>query len=641
MELKDLRFDGQIFNLADQIALLLSAGGRILDASAAAVEAYGYSVEELRSMGVQGLRAEDEHELAQKQYAMASASGMHFQTIHRRADGTAFRVDVRSIPVQVDGKKAALSIIDDITEKIKTEKNVVRLKRVYEVLSLTNEALVNLREPQSIFDEACRIMVEAGGFKMAWVGLLSSDESTVNPVAFAGHDESYFKAIHIIIGDEIYGQGPVASAITLGHQVVCLDIFDVDPSAPWRAFALEHGYRSLAAFPITRSGKVIGAYMAYAEEPSFFEEQEIEILSRLATNISAALELSEQNEQRKHAECELRESERWLKESQRVAQLGHYDFDIESNLWECSEPLYDVLGISERYQRDFAGWLEIVHPDDRLMFSDYFEREVLRNNKPFDLEYRIIRPVDLVERILHGLGTVDYSADGHPLRMFGVLQDITDIWAAQKALKEFSDERERHLQQLDNALSSTVDVLVRVCEERDPYTAGHQRRVSQLAAAIASEMGMSESEIADLKLAGLIHDVGKVSVPAEILTKPRSLTEIEYELVKMHVDTSYKIISKAHMPGPIAEFVYMHHERCDGSGYPRGLKCAAMPLGAKVLMVADVVEAMASHRPYRPSLGMEAALAEIERGSGTVYDPGCCTACLKLIRQDGFEFLED
>jgi HD-GYP domain-containing protein (c-di-GMP phosphodiesterase class II) len=187
--------------------------------------------------------------------------------------------------------------------------------------------------------------------------------------------------------------------------------------------------------------------------------------------------------------------------------------------------------------------------------------------------------------------------------------------------------------QIEQSLQSTVEILGKVTEIRDPYTAGHQRRVRELAVAIAEKMGMPEAEIADIGTAAAVHDMGKISVPAEILTKPGSLSPIEFELIRAHSQGGFDLLSEARMPRNIAELVRQHHERCDGSGYPRGLKSAEILDGAKVLMVADVVEAMSSYRPYRPALGPDAALAEIEQGEGTLYDSAVCRALIALVAE--------
>ena len=604
--------------------------------------------------------------------------------------------------------------------------------------------------------------------------------------------------------------------------------------------------------------------------------------------------------EREETDSALRDSERWLNESQRVAGLGHYVYDVVNDHWDGSQPLYELFGIDDTYERDEAGWIGIVHPDDREKVSGYFSRGVLANQAPFDLEYRIVRPRDGVQRYVHGLGKVEFEENGHPVTMFGVIQDITEhvnvqqalrdsidtfrfvfefsvvaqsitlptgeiqgneafydmlgyaqeevdasttfsqfthpddvemseghaadllsgkeesarfekrylhkngsiVWAdvstslrrdasgnalyfmttmlditerkrAETALQEttailqaaldqspagiaiadaphgtlrylndagllllggdrqtafegvgidlyvprwrlvdvdglplgaedvplacailygdtsfrefivqhdgddrivigraapirdgagqvvagimvFSDitedklteaelerlleERERNMEQLSSSLSSIIALVGQVVETRDPYTAGHERRVAELAVGISETLQLPAEQIEEIRLAALIHDVGKMSVPAEILSKPGRLSTIEFELIKGHSESGYRILCSANMSEDITQMVYQHHERCDGSGYPRGLKATELLPGAKVIMVADVVEAMVSHRPYRAGLGAAAALDEIERGAGTQYDPDVVEACLKLFRENHFEF---
>jgi len=198
-------------------------------------------------------------------------------------------------------------------------------------------------------------------------------------------------------------------------------------------------------------------------------------------------------------------------------------------------------------------------------------------------------------------------------------------------------ERERNMEALARSFSAVVDVVGSTVEMRDPYTAGHQQRVALLAVRIAREMGMAESDIEDIRVAALMHDVGKLSVPAELLSKPGNLTPTEMGIVKHHALAGYEIVRSARMREPIAELIYQHHERCNGSGYPRGLHAAHLHPGAKVLMVADLVEAMASHRPYRPAVGIDAAIAEISRQAGILYDRGVVDACIAVVN-GGFEF---
>jgi HD-GYP domain-containing protein (c-di-GMP phosphodiesterase class II) len=179
--------------------------------------------------------------------------------------------------------------------------------------------------------------------------------------------------------------------------------------------------------------------------------------------------------------------------------------------------------------------------------------------------------------------------------------------------------------------------MISTIEVRDPYTSGHQSRSADVARAIATEMGLPQEQIEGLRMAGSIHDIGKLSIPAEILSKPSKLSEIEFALIKEHSQKGYEILQDVESPWPLAEIVYQHHEGMDGSGYPRNLKGNDILIEARILNVADVVEAMASHRPYRPSLGIDAALNEIEKNRGTKYDEAVVDACLKLFREKGYQ----
>lgn len=192
------------------------------------------------------------------------------------------------------------------------------------------------------------------------------------------------------------------------------------------------------------------------------------------------------------------------------------------------------------------------------------------------------------------------------------------------------------LARLRKILGGIIDLMASVVESRDPYTAGHQRRVSDLARSIATEMGLASDVVEGIRTAGLIHDLGKIAIPAEILSKPGRLTALEYQIIQTHVSVAYELLKPIQFPWPIADAVAQHHERLDGSGYPARLADDAIGVHGRVLAVADVVESMASHRPYRPALGMDRALEEIQRGRGTQYDPNVVDACLRLFREKAY-----
>ncbi len=268
------------------------------------------------------------------------------------------------------------------------------------------------------------------------------------------------------------------------------------------------------------------------------------------------------------------------------------------------------------------GWLT-VHPDDVERLQGEFFALLQQDGLSTTVEYQYLCKDGGYKWIeLTATNLVNDPVIG------GILLNYRDI----------SERKE--IERLGRELSAIIDVIGTVSEMRDPYTAGHQRRVSELASAIARHLGMPGSDVEDIRIAGLMHDIGKMSVPVEILSMPRALSSAEARLVQGHAEAGYNIIAAARMPDPIAALVYQHHERCDGSGYPRGLTSSDLLDGGKVLMVADVVEAMMSHRPYRAALGADAALAEIERGAGTLYDPAVAESCVRLVRHEGFRFSE-
>jgi len=218
---------------------------------------------------------------------------------------------------------------------------------------------------------------------------------------------------------------------------------------------------------------------------------------------------------------------------------------------------------------------------------------------------------------------------------------VYHIYRDLSEFKESELELDKTLRKLRKAMGGIINAMVSTVEVRDPYTAGHQQRVADLARAIAQEMGLPDNEIDGIRMAGTLHDLGKVNIPAEILSKPGKLSDIEFSLIKMHPRVAYDILKEIDFPWPIADMVHQHHERIDGSGYPQGLRGAEILLSGKILTVADVVESIASHRPYRPSLGIGKALEEINGKKGIYYEDEVVDACTRLFKENKFTFSDD
>jgi len=222
------------------------------------------------------------------------------------------------------------------------------------------------------------------------------------------------------------------------------------------------------------------------------------------------------------------------------------------------------------------------------------------------------------------------DTDGQMLYYEGIVEDIT-------VRRKAEEDRKWSLQQLRQTVQATIQAMAMVVEARDPYTAGHQRRVSDLARTIATEMGLSRDRIDGIRVMGAIHDLGKISIPAEILSKPTKLNDMEFGLIKAHAQAGYDILKEIEFPWPVAEIILQHHEKLNGSGYPQGLKGDEILLEAKIVGVADKVEAMASHRPYRAALGLEETLEDIFQNRGTLYDADAVDACMRLFHEKHYQ----
>jgi len=234
-------------------------------------------------------------------------------------------------------------------------------------------------------------------------------------------------------------------------------------------------------------------------------------------------------------------------------------------------------------------------------------------------------------------GAWDYIIKEHIRRLGPAVVNALEKKETLITKHKAEDEREAAYKALAKAFTDVITAMSKIVEMRDPYTSGHQTKVADLSASIAGELKLPEANIKYLRIAALIHDIGKLYIPADILSKPGKLGDIEWQLIKTHAQGSYDILKNIEFPWPIAQIALQHHERLDGSGYPRGLDGDHILLEAKILAVADVVEAMSSHRPYRAALGIEKALEEISQNKGILYDPDVVDACLKLFSENSLK----
>ncbi len=388
-----------------------------------------------------------------------------------------------------------------------------------------------------------------------------------------------------------------------------------DPAHDPRSTGVPPGHVPIQRFlavPALLGEELVGQ-IALANPTRDYTERDLELVDRLALLYALAV-------QRQQAEAQLRRSE----ERYRMLFNSGHDAVFVHRLTEAGEPaaLIEVNDVACRqlgYTREelltlppvaVIGWNHRggSPPWDQLLAQEHtlFEASLVdRAGRRIPMEISAHR----------------CELDGQPA-VLSVARDITE---------------RKSVEVLQKTMKGAISAIARIVETRDPYTAGHQRRVAQLAEVIARELGLSEWQVEGIRVAGGLHDVGKVIVPAEILSRPGQLNEYEMSIIRIHPQTGYEILSGIEFPWPVAQIVRQHHEKLDGSGYPQGLTGESILLEARVLAVADVVEAMSSHRPYRPALGIEPALAEIERGKSSAYDPRVVEACVRVLEQ-GFAF---
>jgi PAS domain S-box-containing protein len=328
---------------------------------------------------------------------------------------------------------------------------------------------------------------------------------------------------------------------------------------------------------------------------------------------------------RKAAEISLRAAEEKYRSVFDNAQEGIFRATPEGRFIMANPAMAHILGYDSPEEltasiTDITGQL-YVESGDRKKILEAIEKQGYTKNPEIQFRKKddSIGWVSLTKHAVR-------DQKGNILYHEGIIVDVT--------------ERKENVERLRKALYATVQTIAGIVETRDPYTAGHQRRVANLSGVVAKELGLSDDQIQSLQMAGIIHDVGKISVPAEILSKPTKLTDIEFSLIKSHAQSGYDILKDIEFPWPIARMVLEHHERVNGSGYPNGLTGDKLLIESKILTVADVVESMSSYRPYRPALGIDKALEEISTHKGVFYDPVVVDACIRLFHEKDYKIID-
>jgi PAS domain S-box-containing protein len=503
-----------------------------------------------------------------------SGQTRNLETTLRRKDGSLLTGIDAARTIELQGETCVLSVIHDITHRKRAEEAVRRSEAQLRTLIDTLPDPVWLKDPEGVY-------------------------LSCNP-----RFESFFGAAE----QDIAGKTDY-------------DFTNADQADSFR----RHDQLAMAAAAPTVNEETI----------VFAEDGHKEVLETIKTPVHDSdgrligiLGVGRDITERKQTEDALRESEARHRDILEHGGVGVSYFDLDGRFLLLNRRAVQNMGGSEA--REFVGKsVKDVFGDEAGGTYLARIREAAASSEAREYVDHLELPIG--SRWLASIHTRSLDAAGNVVGVQVYAQDIT-------VLRQAEEEVLRHAEQLQRTVEGAVLAMSHMVESRDPYTAGHERRVAELATAIGVEMDMGGEQVDALRLAGTIHDIGKIAVPAEILSKPGRLSEIEFSIIQAHPTTGFDILADVDFGSQVAEMVLQHHERLDGSGYPRALKDAGILPEARILAVADVVEAMSSHRPYRPALGMEAALAEVRAHAGIKFDADVVAACARLIEEQGFQF---
>jgi len=551
--------------------------GRFLDVNESYCRLIGYSRDELLNMAIMDIEAiEKSEETARRIQKIQEVGSDTFETRHRCKDGKIVDVEISVNYLQI-GHGRMVVFIRDISERKQAEETI--------------------RESQTFLTHVGS-MAKVGGWKL---------DVATGKVYWT--TETYH--IHDILEDKDYDLSGAVTFFDLPGRTIleaairrCIETGEsYDLELAFTSAKGRHLWTHTIGHAVQKEGKtieIIGTFQDITER-----KQSEEVLRESEERFRVAQEMSPDGFTILHP---LRNEKgevvdfTWVYENQAIARINATDpEEVKGKRLLDLFPTHKGTSLFEAYTK-------VATSGKPQIIEEIYVGEIV--SRPIWLRLVVVSMGEDIAILAH---------------------DISERKLAEEQLL-------RSHEQLEKALNSAVETIVKIVELRDPYTAGHQQKVADLAVAIAREMEFNDIQIDQMKTAAMIHDIGKMYVSADILSKPGKLSDMEFSLIKTHAQAGFDIIKGMDFPGAVAETILQHHERLDGSGYPNGLKADDTLMKAKILAVADVVEAMTSHRPYRPTLGINKALEEISRNKGKLYDPNVVDACLELFNSGRFEF---
>lgn len=586
---------------------------RFLAVNDAAVRHYGYHEAEFLAMTVEAIQPTDDPPQAQENIARVS-EGLDETGLrrHRRKDGSVIDVKVTSHPLTFEGHRAEMVVAEDVTERIEAEAQMILDDMRLSALLDLSEKAATLGE-REIAQMAVEELVRLTQSQVGCMHFFDTEEG-------GGHDVFWTQVTLKFCDGSPEGHFPAEMADIWAE---CARLRQPVVHNDFRAWLRERRGRAVQtdlvrhlSVPVM-DGKRVAAILGVANKPQPYDDSDVRQARLIGASVWNLIQRKLQLEVLEEQEAKFRVL---------VEQSLVGIFIVVDGRLAYANPQFAAIFGARVDEITGSAFLDLLENEHRDQVAQGLMRCLGKKGCSMQMALKGRRRDDEpVELDVHGSAA---TYQGRPA-VIGVLQDVS-------ARRRAEEEVKRYVERLERSMHTTIEAIAHIEELRDPYTSGHERRVGDLAAAIGAEMGMSEDAVRGLRVIGYLHDVGKIALPAEILARPGHISDIEYSLIQQHCREGYEILKKVEFPWPVALAVLQHHERLDGSGYPIGLRGGDILIEARIIAVADVVEAIASHRPYRPALGLDAAFEEISSEAGQAFDPDVVSACLRLFKERGY-----
>jgi PAS domain S-box-containing protein len=511
-----------------------------------------------------------------------------------------------------DGKtKYLLGISEDITERLRDERRMAALLKLSELAPDLDE--------KNLLQQGLDLIQQLTDSRIGFLHFVSEDQQELELVAWSSDTLAHYGEAAFDSHYPVSKAGIWADCVRLKQPVVIND-YALAPDKK----GLPDGHAGLQRFisvPVME-GQCVRMIVGVGNADRNYENGDVETVKLFAHDLHGIV-------RRRRGQEELRQSETRFRGLVEQSIAGIYIIQDDKFVY-VNPRTAEIFGFGDAGEMIGRHPLSVVAQEDHNLVARSIDERIEGKLSSKAYEFTIERKDGSTSQV--GVNSVRATYEGRPA-VIGMMQDISEKVRAEEKIRSY-------IEQLKSSLMGTVQVATALSELRDPYTGGHERRVGKLAAAIGVELGLDAQQVEGLLVSGYLHDIGKITIPSEILSKPGKINAIEFQLIQGHAQASYEVLKNVQFPWPVALVALQHHERIDGSGYPQGLRGEAILLEARIMAVADVVEAMASHRPYRAALGLEAALTEIKGGSSSKFDPAVVEACLKLFREKGYLLAE-